>query len=1557
MQKIFTYWHIYSLFRRILVILFLSLLGLFLAVYFILKIPSVQNWVAHKATSILSEKLNTEVTLDEVSINIFNHLILKGLYIEDQQKDTLLYAGKLEINIGIINPFTKNAKLKNISLTDSYINLYSTLPDSTFNFEFIAEAFSSGSKDTTTTELKKGGSTYQVSLNKITIDRTRFKMFDEVGASAIDLYINESEIFINKIDLDKSVLALEKIEFDETVFKLTALYDTIPSDKEESYDTIHIELGAWDIEATQLILSNCGFSFKDDNSSGNPDGINFSDLELTELNIDMSDIIYSGDTILTTINRISLKDKSGFQLDTLAANVIFSAYEVTLSDLLIATPHSSIKDQFGFSYTTLNDFDRFETDVRMNADFKNSTISNSDLAFFVPQLKEYDITLGLSARIYGTLSNIKARDFDAVINDIGGIKGTLDIKGLPNIDETFLDLKLDPLYADMRALDALLGSNTIPKNLLTLGNVNYIGRVTGFAYNLVAYGDINTDQGGIYSDINFTYDPKIKLSSFSGNLNTTALNVGVIAGSPEMLGKVSMDANVHGSIASDNTAEFDVDASINSIEFNKYTYSNIDVDGELKNNSFKGNFAVDDPNIVMTFNGVVDFTDSLPVYNFKSTISRANLMQLNFYDQPIVFSATASMNTKGSSIDDMVGSANFGDLLLIREKYIYRLDTLVINSNYIENKKVIDVKSTLINFNISGDYAITALPSAIKNMVGHYTTGKSDSLISVQKAEYTLTVKNADRLMAIFYPDIQIVRNLTVSGNFNTGINEFNTRVRVDELEYKSMHFDTLLFEARTEGKALGFFARLNSTQINEDTRIPIIRAEGTFARNELNYNLKVGKDTDEDRINLNGAIKFEDSLMAFNILPSEIYFQNEKWDIQPNNSLQYVNKNIIADNFTLNSGDKLISLTSSADDKFNTVLKLKVTNIPIGELAEAYILPGEEVSGNLDASYTIGNLLTKPSFIGGAEIKALTLNGVLLGDLKVNTSLIQPSYKLKFNSTLSGDNGFTTDGYYIFSETDSIVLEANLRRTKLLIVEPFLRGILSELNGDITGKLNIEGPVTRPEMRGSLTVKDGEANIDYLGVNYYFPELKINIDKNKIEVPKSIIHDKLNNTGTLEGEITYSNFNNWNFKKFQLLSDNILLMESTAKENPDFNGYVIGKVDANITGKLDALNISVVATPHAKTLVNLPTYGSGNIKKHDFIRFVDRGDTNQIKTIDELNLAIVTIDLKLNVTPDAQIKILLNSEGTEFLLGRGYGVLNIQANSLGKVEIFGDYRITEGLYDFSFQGLFNRPFTVVPGSTIKFKGDPLKAELDLSAQYTAKKVAISTLTATSSQETTDVNVLILVTGTLDAPNLNFDLDIPESAASNNSDFQRRIQEIESDKNELNKQVFGLLITTSFLPQDLTTYNPVGVTATSTLNDFVSSQITTYFQNVLSDFLKNTEIDIGYDNIQTGSYNFTDEQGKQFDVAVKREINENIIVKVGTTYYDFASGGTSSASSLAGDFEVEYLITDDGRIRVKAFRISEYDAIIAKNDVKTGVGIYYTKDFDKVKELFQRKKE
>ncbi|MGB4929164.1 MAG: hypothetical protein WBP43_04285, partial [Chitinophagales bacterium] len=293
-------------------------------VFLLLRIPAVQNYVASKATSWLSEKLQTKVELKEISIDVLDHIIIRGLYIEDKNQDTLIYAGELQVNIGTLNPFTPSVRLKNIALSETNINISRTLPDSTYNYQFIIDAFA-GSGDTTSDSTVSSGSKKSIDLrlNKVNISKTRFKWHDEVAASDMEAYIDDSEILINNLGLEDHILAFEKIEFDKTTFRLTGLIDTIPSTHEESWDTLHIAMGDWTLETTQLLLDNCAFYFKDLNSESTTTGINFSDMAVTAINLDMSDIVYIGDTIMNTINHLSLQEKSGFKIDTLHANILF----------------------------------------------------------------------------------------------------------------------------------------------------------------------------------------------------------------------------------------------------------------------------------------------------------------------------------------------------------------------------------------------------------------------------------------------------------------------------------------------------------------------------------------------------------------------------------------------------------------------------------------------------------------------------------------------------------------------------------------------------------------------------------------------------------------------------------------------------------------------------------------------------------------------------------------------------------------------------------------------------------------------------------------------------------------------------------------------------------------------------------------------------------------------------------------------------------------------------------------------------------------------------------
>ena len=1037
---------------------------------------------------------------------------------------------------------------------------------------------------------------------------------------------------------------------------------------------------------------------------------------------------------------------------------------------------------------------------------------------------------------------------------------------------------------------------------------------------------------------------------FAGKFNTTQLNVGAIVMQPDLLGKVSMDATIDGGITNDEPS-FKLESNIRSVEFNGYAYSNIKIKGELKNKFFEGNFNVDDPNIVMAFNGLVDFSDTLPDYDFTSAF-RANLKPLNFYSEDVSIIGNASMKASGKNVDDLTGTATFGDLFITKGRDIYKLDTLTITSTYENGLKNISTKSDLIDFTISGDFITSEIPATINHLINYYTKNNDSVDLAEQNMDFTIRIKNADRLAAIFYPDVQIIRNMDISGNINTVQNDFNTRVRIQQLKYKNFKFDTILFENKTVDNTLQFFAHINRTYYSAGDYLPSTTLEGTFANNNLAYVLKVGRDVDSNRLDLHGEIAFEKNLIALKILPSEIYYNSDHWEIQANNSLKIDNKNLIAENFTLTSGDQMISLSSTADSIYNTVLKLNIKNIPVNDIFEAFILPGENVSGIMNGQVTIGNVFESPTFIGGVEINEFAINGTTYGTLKAGAARVTQSNKIKITAGLSGKYGFNANGFYTPPSgggADNLTLTMQFTGTPLSLAEPFMRGIVSNLKGNIYGDLAINGSTSTLGMAGDLKIQKGAAKIDYIGSTYVFDVLTVNIEKNKISIPLQPIKDELNNSGTLEGLITYNNFSNWDFRKFHLASDKFELMKLTKKENPDFWGYAVGKVDANITGALDDLTIQVVTTP-TDSVFYLPAYASNNVSKHDFIKFINVLNPDTVP--DQFNLSIVNVDLVVNITPVVEAKILINSEGTEYLSGKGFGALHITANTIGKVTIDGEMRITEGYYDFSFQNLFPRRFIIQPGGSIHFDGDPYRARFDLVASSTVPGVSVAPLTGTTTTEEIDVNVLVKITGTLETPVINFDIDVPENT-SIGSDVQRSIQQIKSDQNELNKQVFGLLITKNFLPTDLTTYNPVGSTVNNTMNDFIAAQLSTYFSSVLNDVLKNAEVDVGIKKL--GESGYTTVQGQQIDLSLKQAITQKVILKVGTTYSDVGTTTTEgAASNLAGDFEVEFILTEDGRVRLKAFRISEYDAIIAKNDVKTGVGIYYTKDFNKFSELFKR---
>ncbi|HAK79816.1 MAG TPA: hypothetical protein DCM71_23635, partial [Runella sp.] len=120
-----------------------------------LQTTSGQDWLTQQAVSYLRKKLNTKVDIAQARFSLPDWIELRGVYVEDLRRDTLLAGGRLFVDLDVWGLLQSRVGINEIQLEDIRLKVYRTLPDTTFNFAFVAKAFASEdtTPDTTTAPL------------------------------------------------------------------------------------------------------------------------------------------------------------------------------------------------------------------------------------------------------------------------------------------------------------------------------------------------------------------------------------------------------------------------------------------------------------------------------------------------------------------------------------------------------------------------------------------------------------------------------------------------------------------------------------------------------------------------------------------------------------------------------------------------------------------------------------------------------------------------------------------------------------------------------------------------------------------------------------------------------------------------------------------------------------------------------------------------------------------------------------------------------------------------------------------------------------------------------------------------------------------------------------------------------------------------------------------------------------------------------------------------------------------------------------------------------------
>jgi hypothetical protein len=1539
-----------------------------------------QNMLVHQATQRLSKSLQTQIDIKRVRLSLFNRLYMEGTLVKDRNQDTLLYAGAVKVSITDWFFLKDEAELQYIGLDNAVINVHRK--DSVWNYQFLVDFFS-GPKEKDTT---KGG--IALSLKRIEFNQVRVVQKDEWIGQDMTVSLSRMDLKADEINFDKKKIFINRLDLTDPYFAIYDYEGQRPKKPKRSESIIPIEKGLkwnpddWDILVNKLILVNGTFK-NDIQTERQPfpyfDG---NHLQFASINATIERISWQKDTISANI-KISTKERSGFTVKSLKTDFSFHPEAMIFKNLEIITPHSRLSNYYAMHYKSFNaDMSDFLHKVKMEGNFINSSISSVDIAYFAPELKDLNKTLKVNGNASGTVDNLSAKKFNLQYGNDTRLEGDIRLTGLPDIDKTFIDFQSNDFrttYIDAVSFVPAIKDITEPK-LSELGYVRFRGKYTGFIRDFVAFGTLETALGTVITDINMKL-PKGRPPSYSGKVETTSFNLGRLLDRTD-IGVIAFNGGVTGTGFNPSSAVAEINGTIHSFEWNDYTYQNVTLTGNLRDKQFTGDGIIDDPNLKATLKGSFNLNADEPEYNLLVDIQRGNLKEINIAQTEMNVLGKFRLNFKGQTVDDFIGEASLYDVALTTRGQVYVFDTLNLYSMRVDGSKQIEISNSDIYISVNGIFTIRDLPKTINAYLSKYYPiyfKEPSTQIINQDFTFRADLKNIDQYLPLLNTKLRGLDNSTITGKINTNEKAFLLSAKIPYFAFDRQEVRDFDLEGIGDMDSLKIEASAGMIIMNDSLQIPSSKLSIHSSRDVSAITLITSTDQVQNSANLSFTMQNLKDGIRLNFNQSSIVINEKTWQIEGNGELTISKSLIGAENIRIVNGRQeiLVSSLPSEIGNSNDIL-ISLHRVNLGDILP-YVLKEPKIEGITSGDITIEDPYNKLKVYVNAQtdqtrfendsIGIISLNAFWDNTLKKATYFVNSNnqgyiFDVKGNVNLADSNNKSID-------TDFDIVDARID-----ILENYLGIVFSDMNGNASGKLKISGNLKEPDITGKIQLKNGGLNVLYTQCYYTLLDPVIEFRPDIIDFGTINIKDKYGNEGQVNGELSHHFFRDFKFD-FSATSRKMLLLNTNKLDNDIFYGKAIGRVNFFFKGPEKDMKMYVDGEVVDSSLINIVT--STNSKQRGEVDYIVWKQYGREMNFDSMFKPSSNLSMDLDLTANNLLKmnVILDELSGDVISAIGKGSIKIHTGTNENLTLNGRYNIDKGNYNFNFQDIFKKPFTLDPGSGsfISWTGDPYDAEININATYLAEQVRMSTLFSESSsggvsavssdilKELSDVLVMCKLTGTLGQPNPAFSIVLPSnSPVKNNPTVDSKLKAINRDPLEVSKQSTYLIVFKSFAPQAAivaTDLNQelINNTISGVINTILASSVQNFFYKF---FGNSIDVNFNYSRIATditgtGTSTGTTSSDYRENVSlqfIKSLMNDKLIITFGSDF-NFSTGTSGVTSSqtflFLPDVNVEYKITPDGKFRTSFFYRSSYDALstTGRKD-RTGGNISYRTEFDHI---------
>ncbi len=1596
---------IFGFFKRLL---FFIILLLFI-VWTALQFEAVQNALANWVTTNLSEKLNTEVSIKRVNIEFFNKLVLEEFYMEDQQGDTILYSKELkaEFNTNLIKLLNRELEVDHLYLTTARINILRDSAEQYNRLKFLQEFFKNDKPKSGTK--KKKSNPFEFDVNGVHLSDVQFNQDDNVKGQLLSFYIGNGEILLDHLDLANNFIGVKSVILEKPVvrvieklkFPVSRPPETLPvavEIKPAIEDSIRLDSS----EMPEPFLAKVGYfamidgKFEYDQMRRSPvrtrpdDELDYNHLSVFDINIDIDSFQYLEDVYTGQVNNISFEEKSGFVLNQLSAkDATVSDELLRLNNMKLITPNSNIGDTLVMQYRSFSDFKDFNNKVRMVGKFKNAEIAIRDIMVFAPKLKRNrffkqnkDEIVKIDGLVRGSVNKLRGRNLYLQINGNTILQGNFSTRDLSVRGEEFLALKLDRFRSNFSTLRLLVPEFNAPPNFDKLGVFDFSGRFDGFFNDFVAFGKLSTDLGRAELDMHMNLKQGRALAEYKGKLSLIDFDLGSWSGNNDF-GEISFVSEVKEGLGLTlETVNATLAGKIEEFAFKGYTYDNVTLDGKLTKNLFDGELVSKDKNFDFIFNGAIDFEDSIPSFDFDASINRFDLLALNFSKQPLVLSGDVELDFINFKISDIEGKGSFYDFQVINEIDTFFVDTLVTElTKKPDQTKSLTIDSDVLNLKMDGLFDVQEVPSLfgqylVRNFPEFsekFNIKAKDKELKDSHFDFKLVIPNSKNLLDLIDPKLDTIRYAYVEGRMDNMLDSVKLRAEVPVFQYGNIKFDDILLSYEGIRDKSKILLDIYHTTINNKQHFEPLLLDGRLERDSFHFEINSTNFTSVfDDLNLRGKLfLYEEDYFQVQFLPSNLIILKDQWNILEDNYIRFGKGFVETQNFDLQNFEKRIVLESVED----TGLTVALENFDLSIIDDWWDYDKLDFGGRFVVLLEAGDIYKLENIYATAISDSMHINGDYFGELRLDAAMRSLKDDIQAYINIDrGDRRLNGEGIITAikkqrrsQQNKDFDFDFTLEKYPLDILEYFIPNGISNTVGTMDSKVRLYGKAKRPKILGEAFVRDLGVTIDYLQTRYTAPagNLKIN-DQFLFDASDNVIYDSLGNTATITGGIRHTNLKDLRLD-VNMKSEQFLFLDTDKADNDLYYGYGIGKGDVTFTGSFQKTDIDVNAVTGKGSKLNIPINYEQDASEVSFIKFVKRDSVAEEEPKGRKDLRGVEIDMNLEVTPEAEVWLIFDERAGDIVKGRGRGNIQMQVRRNGDINMYGDYEIEKGEYLFTLLNVVNKPFIVKQGGMISWSGDPFGATLDLEAEYAGlttspynfiEEYLNNDNIKSEARSPTKVELKMLLKGPMLQPEINFDIDFPNLNGGELQNYtDNKLRLISQDQNELNRQVFGLMVLGGFLPNQNSGVQGQGLIGglNNTVSELLTNQLSIYLTEILSDifvdvdFISGVDFKVNYNIYQAEEdvlnpnvqiYGTEIELGTRFDL-----FNDRFTVDIGGSYVD--QGG----QYFTGDIILEYFITKNRRLKLRMYRVSD-QTIQGRRD-KFGAGISVRREFDSFSEFLE----